>query len=380
MEIFIQFFSRPLNFFIAVLGLVFLIQLFYYLYYYLRILFPPKYQVMQTEEFPVSVIICARDEEQNLEENLPLILEQDYPNYEVIVVDDCSEDNSDMTLQRLSKKYAHLKTTRIKKDAKFSHNKKLAVTVGIKAARNEWLAFTDADCKPESKNWLKELQKHFIDPTEIVLGYGGYKKEKGFLNHMIRYETMFIAMQYMTFAMAGKPYMGVGRNLAYRKSLFFNNKGFAGHHHIDTGDDDIFINQTANKKNTRIVVDSESHTRSKAAPDFRAWANQKRRHLGSFKLYKKSTRFRLSMEVLSRELFYLFAVLSLLFTPFYYIYIVGAFGLRWILQLIILRSASRRMNEKYLFIPALFYDIILPFLHAIFYILNLFSGKKRKWK
>ncbi len=335
---------------------------------------------MQTEAFPVSVIICARDEEQNLEVNLPSILEQEYPNYEVIVVDDCSEDNSDMTLQRLSKKYPHLKTTRIKKDAKFSHNKKLAVTVGIKAAKYDWLVFTDADCKPESMNWLKSLQKHFIAPTEIVLGYGGYKKEKGFLNHMIRFETMFIAMQYLTFAMAGKPYMGVGRNLAYRKSLFFKNKGFAGHHHIDTGDDDIFINQTAHKKNTRVAIDSKSHTRSKAASSFKAWTNQKRRHLGSFKLYKKSTRFRLSMEVISRELFYLFIALSLLFTPFYYFYIIGAFGLRWIVQLVVLRSASKRMNEKYLFIPALFYDIILPFLHALFYILNLFSGKKHRWK
>ncbi len=244
-----------------------LIQLLYYLVIYLRfILYKPK-NISRSSE-PVSVIICARNEAENLEQYLPVILTQDYPDYEVILVDDCSTDDTDMVMKRYLAKYPRLRTSVIKEDKKFSHGKKLAVTIGIKAAKYDRLLFIDADCKPESNQWLKLMTEQFSDKISIVLGYGGYFPIPGILNKYIRYDTMMIALQYFSFALCRIPYMGVGRNLAYKRSLFQKGKGFASHFHLASGDDDLFVNENATKSNTAIVCSQESHTRSAPKQSF----------------------------------------------------------------------------------------------------------------
>mgnify|MGYP006282780477 CR=1 FL=1 len=358
-----------------------IIQLIYYIFVYGKVLL---YKTSSEEKHnsklpPISVIICARDEEENLEKNLPTFLEQNYDHYEVVVVNDCSTDDSDMVLKRLKNKYPHLKTTEIKKDQKFSHGKKLAVTVGIKAAKNEHLLFTDADCYAESKNWIQAMASKFDESTSIVLGYGGYKHYPGLLNTLIRYDTLIIALQYLTYAMAGFPYMGVGRNMAYKKTLFFNNKGFAGHYHIDSGDDDIFINQTATKQNTKIQISKESIIRSEPKRSFRAWFKQKTRHLRSSSFYSKKTKWRLLTEVYSRMLFYATFILSLVFFTDYYTYIIGIFLFRYFFQLLILNNISKRLNEKYLLLLSLFYDLLIPLFNFMGIISNKIAARNKKW-
>ncbi len=202
------------------------------------------------EKKGVSVIICARNEADNLNNFLPSVLEQDYPDFEVIVVNDCSEDHTDDVLGKFLMQYPRLKISTITKDPKFSHNKKFAQFIGIKAAKNEILLFTDADCQPESDKWIGQMASHFNDKTDFVIGYGGYLREKGLLNKYICYESTAIAMQYFGMAIRGVPYMGVGRNLSYRRSVFFANKGFGSHNHIISGDDDLFVNSHANRENT----------------------------------------------------------------------------------------------------------------------------------
>jgi glycosyltransferase involved in cell wall biosynthesis len=356
-----------------------LIQLIYYLGVYSKILFY-KEKEEKIHNPPVSVIICARDEETNLEKNLPSILEQEYNNYEVVVVNDSSTDDTDIVLQRFSKKYSHLKTTEIKKDQKFTHGKKLALTIGIKAAKNEWLLFTDADCYPVSKKWIKEMAKNFDDNTSIVLGYGGYQKTPSFLNTLIRFDTIIIALQYFTYALSGFPYMGVGRNMAYRKSIFFKNKGFAGHYHIDSGSDDIFINQTANKHNTKIEISPDSIVRSEPNKNIPGWFKQKKRHLTTARFYNKKTKFRLLTEIFSRLSFYGLFVLSLIFFTEYYLYIIGIFLIRYIVQLIVFHKITKRLNEKYLLIVSLFYDLLLPFFNFIGIISNKIAARNNKWR
>ena len=360
--------------------LMFLIQFFYYSYYYSRILFVKQVHRVTGINEPVSIIICARNEEDNLKKNLLSFLNQDYPNYEVIVVNDCSEDESEFYLDQLQKKYTHLKVTTIKQDEKFVHSKKLALTIGIKAAKYEWLLLTDADCFADSPKWIERMQRKFTKKTEIVLGYGGFVYKGGMLNNLIRFDALFIALQYLTFAMARRPYMGVGRNLAYRKSLFFKNKGFASHYKIISGDDDLFINEAATKTNTNWEISHESITRTFAKDSFNEWFKQKKRHLTTGKYYKTSTKIRLFFEPFSRILFYLLFILSLIwYTPFYP-YILGVFALRMIMQLIIYKVAINHLNEKYLLLPSLFYDIILPFLGIAFYVSNIFTTKQVKWK
>lgn len=355
------------------------VQLFYYIFFHLRFcLFHPCDISVKNE--PVSVIICARNEEENLRRFLPSVLEQDYPGYEVIVVNDCSEDNSFEVLGEYLEKYPHLRVSSITRDPKFTHSKKFAQFIGIKAAKNEILLFTDADCQPESDRWLAGMTSHFDENISFALGYGGYFRKKGLLNRYIRYECMTIAMQYFGAALRGTPYMGVGRNLAYRKSVFFKNKGFSTHSHIISGDDDLFVNANAGGENTRVEFRSETHTRSVPSTDFKGWVKQKKRHLTTAGLYRMRDKLLLITENASRILFYLsFIILlsGLVMLP----YIAAGFAIRLAVQIAVLSLAQKRLNEPGLLFYALFFDIFSPFVNGAVYLSNLTGGSGRYlWK
>lgn len=293
-------------------------------------------------------------------------------------MDDCSEDDTDMLIKRLKLKYKNLRSTTIKPDDKFSHGKKLALTIGIKAAKNDWVLLTDADCKPDSENWISAMASNFIESRQIVLGYGGYLPNKGILNKIIRFDTFFIALQYLSFGLFGKPYMGVGRNLAYRKELFFKNKGFAAHSHLVSGDDDLFVNSVASKRNTAVELRHEAHTRSLSEPTFGAWIKQKRRHLTSSPLYKRSTKLWLGFEPFSRTLFWTSGILLL--TQHFNPIVVGSVLLfRMIVVFTILKIAMIRLNERKIFILSLIYDLLSPLLYGILMFTNRLTKKRSKW-
>ncbi len=373
--------AHPAIFIVLVIfSVAFIFQLLYYLLFYLRLAFKRKSNVAQnTAQFPVSIIICAKNEEINIERFLPTILEQNYPKYEVIVVNDCSSDDSTLLLNQLKEKYKHLYVTTIVEDKKFSHGKKLALTIGIKAAKHEWLLLTDADCMVESELWLAGMQRNFTEKADFVLGYGGYLKQKGLLNRIIRYDCFFIALQYITFALAGLPYMGVGRNMAYRKSLFFKNKGFASQMDVASGDDDLFVNKLATKSNTRVEYSPESHTRSEPKENFIEWVRQKQRHFSTSRYYKWRHKFLLGGEIFTRFVFY-FTLVILLISKTALIIVLSAFVLRLILQEITFYFAAKRLKESDLiwFMPIL--DIALLFIYFGIAISKLFAPKIQQWK
>ena len=364
----------------GVFVVMFLIQVYFYLRFYRKAFFKKStiYSKAEINPEPVSIIICARNEGANLEKNLPLILEQEYPDFEVIVVNDRSEDDSEDILKRFATKYRRLHVSEVRKDPMFTHGKKLALTLGIKASSNEWLLLTDADCTPAGKNWLSLMQRNFTSNKDIVLGFGGYKKEKGLLNYLIRFETVFTAMQYLGMAAAGKPYMGVGRNLAYRKTVFFNNKGFASHSNLYSGDDDLFVNETATSQNVAMEMHPESFTWSDAEKTFKSWVIQKKRHLTTGPRYSFETKFRLIMENFSRVLF-LASFVYLLFTYPFKEYILIIFGILLILKAIIYKIVFSRMNESNLFLTSPMFDFIMPFFYGFIHLSNLFERKRRRW-
>ncbi len=355
------------------------IQIFYYLYFYrISVFFKGKRPGAKAD--PVSVIICARNEAENLEKFLPSVLEQNYPSYEVIVVNDCSTDNTDDILGIFLQKYPHLKVTSISKDPKFTHSKKLAQFIGIKAASSELLLFTDADCFPETPEWISGMISHFDDSTDFVLGYGGYIRTSGLLNRYIRYDSMTIAMQYLGMALRGIPYMGVGRNLAYRRSVFFANKGFRSHNHLASGDDDLFVNANATGKNTCVEFENETHTRSVPAASFPRWFAQKKRHLTTAGSYKTMDKYLLMGEILFRVLFYaLFTVLILI--PFLLPFTLAVFMARMTLYAVIINAAGKKFNESGLHGYSVFFDIFSPLLNGIVYLSNFrFRRKTAAWK
>lgn len=295
---------------------------------------------------PVSVIICARNEAANLQKNLPFIFSQKNINFEVIVINDCSHDNSDEVLREFQRLYKNLKVVVKQEHPRFKTGKKFAATLGIKAAENEILVFTDADCKPDSDNWLANVCSNYANEhTEIVLGYSPYEKKKGLLNLLIRYETFQTAINYFSFTLHGMPYMGVGRNLSYKKSLFFKGKGFASHMHIPSGDDDLFVNQNANPVNVAIEIRPDSHTWSEPKTTWASYWSQKTRHLGAGKEYKKEHKIKLSIQGISAIGFYTLLIVCLSFN-IEIIFIGILFVLRLLVQSLVFYKSLLKLRYK----------------------------------
>lgn len=361
-----------LLFFLTVIYL----NLFYWVIFYRISTF--KEPAGNTAEQGISVVICARDEYVRLKENLPLILEQDYPNYEVIVVNHASDDDSSYLLARLSEHYPHLRIVEMKENLNFFTGKKFPLSIGIKSAKNDIVLLTDADCKPAGREWISLMQKRCVAPAEIVLGYGPYESRKGFLNKLIRFDTAMIAVQYLSAALAGFPYMGVGRNIGYRKALFYKNKGFISHYRLDSGDDDLFINSVADRKNTRISLDPGSFTWSEPKRKFRDWFRQKKRHLSTGGFYKFKHKVFLGSYILTQFLFYalfIFFLASGHFVPL----ALALFFVKLSCQMFVLGKCLSRLQEKHLWMYIPFFEIFFLLLNTLISVSNLFI-KPDKWK
>ena len=344
------------------------VHLFYYFFFFIRLsLFKQPESSNKLE--PISVIICAWNEEDNLKKHLQNILEQDYPEFEVIVVNDHSLDETDLLLQSWQVKYAHLRVINLSRENAKIRGKKFAISMGIKGAKYDNLVFTDADCRPKSKKWLKHISSGFSNGKELVLGFGGFEKRPGIFNRLYRYESVHIAMQYMSYALAGMPYMGVGRNLAYKKHLFFKTKGFVKHRHVASGDDDLMVNEVATGSDTCVVIKKESHTVSEPPQNMAGWWLQKRRHLSTGGYYRISSKLFLGVFTLTHLLFYLsfFGVLSM--QTMYWLALCGL-GLKWIVHLSIIRVVTRTLEEDDLFLFSLLGDLFTPFFNTAVAISN----------
>lgn len=352
-------------------------QLWYYLVYYRKLAFYKKAELLSPLP-PASIIICARNEEDNLVEFLPAIFAQDYPNFEVVVVNDCSFDNTADILKELVKKYPNLKIVTINESKNFAHGKKVALMMGIKGATHEHLLLTDADCRPNSNDWLKNMVQHFSAETEIVLGYGAFEKQKGFLNKLIRFDNFLCSLQFLSFALAGKTYMGSGRNLAYKKPLFFKMKGFASHYHIEAGDDDLFVNEAATKHNSKIEVSINSHTISRVKRTFKEWIWQKRRHSSTFKNYNQGSKKLLLRVRLSQYLLYA-AFIALLILQFNPIVVLSLFVVRFSIQMIIFNKSMNLLAEKDLLLFSPIIEFILLFIYPLTIVMNSMI-RKNKWE
>ncbi len=371
------------------LGICFIWQFIYYFCYLGK---PSRYGnsikkgkiTLPAETPPVSVIICARNESENLAKFLPSVLEQDYPQYEVIVVNEGSSDESDEVLGSLGTKYKHLYHTYVPSEAKNLSKKKLAVTLGIKAAKYDVLLFTEADCKPLSSSWIKSMTRHFDQETSIVTGYGAFPKSTGLITKLAVFDNLISGLQYLSSTLNRKPYMGVGRNLAYRKELFFSENGFYTHLKLHAGEDDLFVNEKANKNNTKAEISPESVTVMENCY-FSIWKELKVKQITTSKYYKKGPGIFHSLTSVSRLGFWGFALTCILLNPLEYIIpsIAGFIILcRWFIQGYTLNKAASILQQEekfYWSIPVL--DIIQPCYNLYFRIYHVFRGKSDyTWK
>jgi len=371
--------------------LAFLVQLVYYWLVFGRLAFYRQKKAGDAhtpKQEAVSVVISARNEFHNLERFLPLILAQDYPDFEVVVVNDCSDDESSEFLDQLARENKKLKVVQLTQSLNFFQGKKFPLSMGIKSAKNDLLLLTDADCYPENDQWISRMVQAYQPQTEVLLAYGPYENKSGLLNKIIRFDTLHIAMQYLSLALIGKPYMGVGRNLSYRKSLFLKNKGFTSHYKISSGDDDLFISMVAKKHNTDVLISAENRMISIPKKSFSAWIRQKRRHLSTGFYYTFSVKLLLGMYAASQLFFYVGFVALLVVAPFviinphpyiYYGVVVFVFLLRLISQWIIFSKAGQKLGEKGLFWIYPWAEIFFVIFTPLLALSNLLA-KKPKWK
>ncbi|MCS7019542.1 MAG: glycosyltransferase [Cytophagales bacterium] len=332
----------------------------------------------------VSVIVVARNEHDNLVHLLPILLEQNYPTrYEVIVADDNSTDDTFWLLKTASQAYEHLKVVTVKYTPPGIHPKKYALTLAIKAAQYEHIVLTDADCRPCSSNWLTALTAHF-NGKQIVLGYSPYKEQKSWLNRLIRYETLYTGMQYLSAALWGHPYMGVGRNLAYTKTLFLTNKGFNKFQRVIGGDDDLFINMVANANNTAVAIGAPTLVYSIPKTTWRAWWQQKRRHLSVGRYYRLSHRLWLGINVLtgflSNGILWGALVTALLLQQWLPAVILAALiAIRWGFLGTITYICAKQLGDRFNIATWLLLDLA----YTIYYLmagLSVTVSKKVEWK
>ena len=368
---------------LAALAVVALYQCYFYLHYLLGVNRWVRKQrslepVEESHLPKVSVIVCARNEQHNLQTYLHALLRQDYPEYEVIVVNDGSQDDTQYVLEQYALQHPNLYLTFVPCDARVMSSKKLALTIGIKAARYEHVLLTDADCRPESRFWIRAMMQAFVqegEGIEVVLGFGAYFEQKTVLSSLISYDTLFNGLQYLGMAAAKHPYMGVGRNLAYKKETFFRNEGFRGFLNERSGDDDLFVNKVATGQNTAIVCSPESITWSPPKTTWYEWLHQKRRHLSVSNHYKTGSKMRLTIEPLSRALFYLLLITIALMGGGMAIGIAYAlWWLRLVMQLSVINISAHRLGVRLFGIEIVVYDIVLPLITLWI----LFSQRFRK--
>lgn len=362
---------------IALFGIAWLIQVIYLLHYFLRSV-SGKSKGKSGKVRPVTVVISARNEEKNLMENVPIIMEQDHPQFELVIVNDSSWDDTEAILKALVIRYPGIHVINLDEEKQNMQGKKFALTLGIKAAKYDTILLTDADCVPTSPSWIREMTMSMDDQHSIVLGVSPYRKYTGWLNKIIRFDTLHIGLSYIGFARAGQPYMGVGRNLAYTRELFFSVGGFKSHYSLSSGDDDLFVNQVANRRNTITMIAPSAQTVSEPKKTWGDWFTQKRRHLTTAPLYKASQKQRLALWPLS--FFLLWAAFAACVVLNSHVLVVGGvLFARYIIYLITLHKATSKLGQsKDLVWLSPFLEFHLHLLNVGLYIANLIR-KPQKW-
>ena len=364
---------------LIVFGICLAIQLLYHWCLFSKVAFFKKggRPKLDEELEPVSIVLCARDAYEYLIEIIPALLKQDYPDFEIVVVNDCSDDETEEYLKDLERKEPRVKPVQLKQHLNFFNGKKFPLSMGIKSAQNDLIVLTDCNCMPVNDQWLRSVVNRYKGNTEIVIGYSPYVKKKGSLNRLMRFDALQNGLLYLSAALFRHPYMGVGRNLSYRKELFFRNKGFISHYTTAVGDDDLFISQVATKKNTEVLIDAENAILTHPTSSLKLWMRQKSSRYSTIPKYSIGARLMLSLFYISQFLFYAsFITLLVLHAQPAFVIAKGAmfyipilaffFLLRFGSQMIIYHKAAKRLGEKGLLPGLIVYDFLFALLSPLF--------------
>jgi cellulose synthase/poly-beta-1,6-N-acetylglucosamine synthase-like glycosyltransferase len=357
------------------------IQLFYWLVVFAPFTFRDKNNnsTVTAQQQPVSIIICAKNEAENLNKYLPFILSQRYTAFEVIVVDDNSTDNTKDVIEAFMSTSPQIKYVFLPAEEKVLPGKRSALLKGINAAANEWIVLTDADCRPKSNGWLRYITKPLFEGKELVIGYSPYKSSFSLLNAIIRYETFYTALQYFSFASIGMPYMAVGRNMAYTKSFFKKSKNFYKTENTVSGDDDLLVNELATKNNYGLVWNYHSQILSVPKKTYTEWFQQKIRHYEAGNQYKNKHKVILGALYISSLLSTISALI--LYTANFKIEVLFIMlTVKVLLQAIVAFKLLSRWKESGLLLWVLVFDFLFPMILFTLGTASIFYKQKIAWK
>jgi poly-beta-1,6-N-acetyl-D-glucosamine synthase len=354
---------------------VLLVQMIYYWVFFRRLAFykPPK---VSGEKLPVSVIVLARNQYNDLQRTLPVLLGQDYPEFEIVVVDDNSDDGSDEMLEKLAEQYANLRVVKLTQSLNWFKGRKFPLSLGIKSANHDVLLLTDIQFRPAGKNWISKMVATYSENIEIVLGYSTYDTPAK-LNKWLRFMAFYDGLLYLSMALSGRTFKGIGSNLSYRKSLFYRHKGFSSHYVINAGDDELFVNKTATRNNVRVQLSKDSLVKSTKPLSPLHWLKNEKIRLSIRSYFKLGHRALISIFSTSTFLFYLIFVLLLLLKIQWPV-VVGIFAVRLITQLVIFGMAQKKLSEKKLLLLSPFFEVILVLVDLVIWVRLLFT-KKSTW-
>ena len=324
-----------------------------------------------------SIVVCAHNELENLKNLIPSILNQEYDDFEVIIILDRSSDDSIDYLKDTQKNHLNLKVIEIHDLPEEYNGKKYGLSKGIKAANNEWILLTDADCLPVSKKWIQAFSSQTSPDIDIILGVSPYDKRPGLLNQFIQYETLTTALKYIGEALRNHPYMGVGRNLCFRKSLFTKTNGYKDHESIMGGDDDLFVQKHATSSNTRIIIGKESLTYSAPKRRLKQYMRQKIRHLHVGKHYNTKQQFTHTLSSTIHLMLWLsFIYLAFIYSPWWGL--ICLFMMLMLIKGFIYTQTARKMGMNYRPFMLPVTDFIYGMLYPLVGIKAYFT-KKAKW-
>lgn len=364
--------------FIYLFAAVIIINCAYYLLFFTLSFSKRETTPLEEVNLPISVLVYVKNNASQILENLEAILQQDYPNFEMVLINDDSSDNSLELLEEFQNKHDNfpIHISNVKGNETFWGSKKYALTLGIKRANYPNMLFTDGNCKPMSQNWIRHMASGFSSSNKIVLGYSNYKQEKGFLNLILRFDTMLNAIHYLSFAKAKMTYMGVGKNLAYTSDVYYDNRGFISHVKLPVGDDDLFVNEVANKYNTATIYHPDSFIEAEAISEWADWFNIKKNRAWSFRHYKLKHKVLLLTYFFSSSLFWVLTAASFFFLPLETCLIL--IGIRVLLQYLSIGINAYKLGGKRMifFIPFLELILILLQIRKIQYYL---IEPKLKW-
>lgn len=365
-------------YFAIILGIIILFQILYYLIVYGRVAFFKENKLTTDEKQKytpsVSVVMCVKDDAYNLEKKLPIILEQEYPNFEVVVVNDASKDETEYVLRVLQEIYPNLNVVNLYNNVNGFLGKKYPLSLGIKSAKNEIILLTESDTMPLNYNWITTMVKGFKQKKDIVLGFTNFEQKPTFLNTLMHYENLTSAMNYLGNAILNNPYMGQGRNMAYKREFFFETGGFISQYNISVGDDDLFINKNANSKNTSVIINKESINLSSPKEKREEWVIQKKKHFKSMSHFKLKDKIISTLMPFTTLLIYVSVALSIVF-QFPWQYAILPLVLKYTFQIIVYYKSSKTLATKQVAFLSPLLEVLFLFINTTIRFFTLFTKK-----